>query len=412
MPDPKKLKQYAALIIAGINLKEGQEVVIRIPVEHQEFAHLLQKTAYENHAGRVVIRYEDMAASRNDLYYGDEKALSRVDESELLRAREEQARGSAYIHIISEIPGIYKGCDEEKSGRIRRSRSLGLKPVQEYTTKSLGQWTVAALPNPVWARKVFPDIRDDQKAVEALYNAIFETVCLNRKGNPVRNWRKHGETIQNHCRILNEYQFKALHFRNSIGTDLLVPLVRNHIWGGNSELALQTGQMFDPNIPTEEVFTTPDCRKTEGTVVASRPLVENGHVIDRFGFTFHKGKVVEYHAAKGKKTLESILSSDRGSVRLGEVALVPYDSPISRMNLMFYETLFDENAACHLALGASYPTCMEGGETMSDRELRALGSNVSSVHVDFMFGTEDLMADGITKDGSEVPVFRNGSFVF
>ena len=411
MPDRKKLQQYCSLLVESINLKEGQELVIRIPAEHLEFARLLQKMAYEKGAGLVTVRFEDDYCTRNSLLYAGEEVLSRVTESELLRNREEQERCTAYMSILSDHPDAMEGVDEEKSGRILRARSLGLKPVREYLMKSQGQWSVAAIPNPGWARQVFPEIEDEEAAVEALYDAIFETVGMNKPGDPLENWRNHGDAIHSHSQKMTEYQFQAIRFHNSIGTDLLVPLVKNHIWGGGMEPASRNGQWFDPNIPTEEIFTCPDCRKTEGTVKASRPLNMDGQMIEDFGFTFHEGKVTDWHAGKGAKTLESILSADEGAVRIGEVALVPYDSPISNLNLLFYNTLFDENAACHLALGASYPTTVKGGEAMDGEELLNLGANQSAVHVDFMFGTEDLSADGIREDGTVVPIFRNGNFV-
>ena len=412
MPDQKKLKQYAALLIECLNLKKGQELVISISAEHVGFARLLKETAYKNGAGRVVVRFEDDGCTRLDYLYADEKALSRVTPSELLKAREEQSRECAYLNIISMMPDAMKGCDEAKCGRIRQARSKALKPVQDYTLKSQGQWAVGALPNPAWAKQVFPAIKDEGKALEALYDAIFETVYLNKKGNPLKNWRKHGEILREHCRIMNEYDFSAIHFQNGLGTDLLVPLAKGHIWGGGMEKASVTGQWFDPNIPTEEIFTAPDCRRTEGRVVASRPLNVDGVMVERFSFEFRKGKVVNWRAGRGKKTLESILSADKGSARLGEVALVPFDSAVSMTNLLFYETLFDENAACHLALGASYPTTVKDGENLDEKQLLRLGANSSCVHVDFMFGTEDLSADGIRKDGTAVPVFRKGNFVF
>ena len=412
MPDQKKLKQYAALLISCVNLKEGQELVIRIPAGHAAFARLLKETAYKNGAGKVDVHFEDDGCARLDYLYADEKKLSRVLESELLKAREEHARECAYLNIISDTPDALRGCDEAKCGRVRQARMKGMKPVQDYTLKSQGQWAVGAIPNPAWAKQVFPAIRDEEKAVEALYDAIFETVYMNKKGNPVKNWQKHGDILREHCRIMNEYDFSAIHFKNSLGTDILVPLAKGHIWGGGMEKASITGQWFDPNIPTEEIFTAPDCRKTEGKVVASRPLNLDGSLVENFSFEFHRGKVVRYRAGRGKKSLESILTADKGSVRLGEVALVPFDSAVSRTNLLFYETLFDENAACHLALGAAYPTSVKGGENLDDKALQKLGANCSVVHVDFMFGTEDLSADGILKDGTAVPVFRKGNCVF
>ncbi len=413
MPSQKQLKTYARLIIeSGVSLKPGQTLVMTIPAEHVAFARILQEEAYRCGAGKVEIEFEDALVQRNNYRFASEEKLSKVRESEILKRQETQSEQAAFLHIVSEYPGLLKGIDEEKIGRVRMARGKAFRKVQDYTMKSLGQWCVAAVPNPAWAKEVFPAITDEAEAVEKLYEAIFHTVYMDKKGNAVRNWQKHGDAIRRHCDIMNGHQFAALHFQNGIGTDLLVPLPDNHIWGGGREKAILTGQWFDPNIPTEEIFTTPHRMKTEGTVVASRPLCIGGSMIDGFSFEFHKGKVTSWKAKKGAKTLASLLKSDAGSVRLGEVALVPFDSSISNLNLLFYETLFDENAACHLALGASYPTCIKGGEHMSDKELRAAGGNVSAIHEDFMFGTEDLSVTGIHKDGSETPVFRHGNFVF
>ncbi len=413
MPSKKQLKTYARLIVAhGVNLRPGQTLVMTVPAEHYEFARLLQEEAYACGAGKVEIEFTDPVTQRNNYLYASERKLSEVRESEILKYRETQGEQAAFLHIISEYPGILKGVDEAKAGRVRIARAKALRSVQEYSMKSFGQWCIAAIPNTAWAKKVFPDIKDDGEALEALYQAIFHTVYMDRKGNAVENWRRHGDGIRRHCEIMNGFQFAALHFTSGLGTDLLVPLPKGHIWGGGRELASLTGQWFDPNIPTEEIFTAPHRMKTEGTVAASRPLCIGGQIVDGFSLTFHKGKVTDWKAKKGAKTLESLLASDSGSVRLGEVALVPYDSSISNLNLLFYETLFDENAACHLALGAAYPTCVKGGEQMSDKELRAAGLNVSSVHEDFMFGTEDLSVTGIASDGAETPVFRKGNFVF
>ncbi len=409
----KQMKQYAGLIIQqGINPFPGQTLVIKIPAEQYAFARLLQAEAYRAGCGRVEIDYTDMEAERINLLYAEEQKLSLVRESELLCAKERQKEKAAFLHIVSAHPGAMKGVDEAKAGRIRQFRQRILKDVREYTLKSMGQWCVAALPNNEWAKQVFPDIKDEEKALEALYQAVFHAVYLDTGKSPNAAWRKHTDTISRHCDIMNRYSFSALEFHNSSGTDLFVPLPKGHLWAGGSECAMLNGQPFDPNIPTEEIFTVPHRMKTEGTVTASRPLCVDGQMIDGFSFTFHKGKVVEWKASKGKKTLAQLLASDSGSMRLGEVALVPYDSSIRELNLLFYDTLFDENAACHLALGASYPTSLEAGEFMDEAELRKCGANVSSIHVDFMFGTEDLSVTGITADGTTVEVFRNGNFVF
>ena len=409
----KQLKRYARLLIEnGVHVKKGQLLVITVPVEHASFGHLLKETAYQYGAGLVEMEYRDGRSGRIDYLLGDEKQLSAVRESTRLKAMERQKAGAAFLYVDSPDPDLMKGVDARKAGRIQQARRKAMHDLSAYEMKSEGQWCAAAIPNAAWAKKVFPSIKDPDQALDALYEAIFHTVYLDQKGDPVKNWSRHGDVIRKHCEILNDYAFTALHFYNRYGTDLMVPLVPEHIWGGGREFASKTKQWFDPNIPTEEVFVAPHRMKTEGTVEASRPLNLNGILVEGFGFTFHKGKVVDFHARRGKDALETLLNTDSGSRRLGEVALVPYDSNISNLNLLFYDTLFDENAACHLALGASYPTTRKNGERMSERELRAAGMNTSAIHEDFMFGTEDLSCDGLLPDGTSVPVFRAGNFVF
>ena len=412
MPTNKQLKDYARLIIErGIHPVQGQTVVIRVPVEHYAFGRLLQETAYRSGAGHVIMEYQDAFEEAINSRYAEEGRLSEVRPSEISKLLETQAQHAAYLSIVSPDPSVMKGTDEEKIGRIRAARRKAMKATREYSQKSLGQWCVAALPNAAWAHQVFPELKKDEEAVEALYEAIFHTIYMDQRGDVVKNWTAHEASIRTHCDLLNQLQLKKLHFYNSLGTDLFVPLIKDHIWSGGSETASLNHRSFSPNLPTEEVFTTPDCRKTEGKVVASRPLVVGGQIVEGFSFEFHKGKVVSWKAKKGRKTLESLLGTDAGSMRLGEVALVPYSGSVSQLNRLFYNTLFDENAACHLALGASYPTCLSGGELMSEAELKRAGSNVSAIHEDFMFGTADLSVDGIDENGDVIAIFREGNFV-
>lgn len=413
MPDQKTLRNYARLAIeTGVNVQKGQLLVISCPVTHSDFAHLCMEEAYRCGAGEVWMNWADEDAERINLLYGEEAFLAKIPDYQLARVKEAQERKAAFLHIISPVPGIMAGVDEAKAGRISKSRRKAMAPYQAYSMASKGQWSILALPNPRWAVQVFPEEKDPEIAEQKLWNAILNTVYVNAEDDPVATWKAHSREIRHHCDLLDQKHFKAIHFHNSLGTDLTVGLAEEHLWGGGEEKASEIGCLFNPNLPTEEVFTTPDRMHVDGTVYASRPLLYEGHRIENFSVTFEHGKAVSCHAEKGEETLKQILSSDENSDRLGEVALISYDTPISEMKILFLNTLFDENASCHLAFGASYPGQIENGTKMSEEELKEHGGNVSEIHVDFMFGTADLTADGIYEDGTSEPVFRDGRFVF
>jgi len=265
------------------------------------------------------------------------------------------------------------------------------------------------VPNEEWAGRMFPQL-SLADAMERLWEEILRCVYVEADKDPVKTWELRDRSFQTRIAKLNEFAFRQLHFQNAAGTDLYVGLVDHHIWGGGSEMA-QNGIRFNPNIPTEEVFTTPHKDRVNGTVYASRPLLYNGNLIKNFHFTFENGIVTDFDAEEGKDVLEAMLTMDEGSKSLGEVALVPYDSAISQSGLLFYNTLYDENASCHLALGNAYPSCMENGLNMSETELKEHGNNLSLIHVDFMFGSEDMKVMGEKADGTWISVFENGNFV-
>ena len=273
-------------------------------------------------------------------------------------------------------------------------------------------WCIVGGASPAWARKVFPDLPEDE-AVERLWEAIFTTVRLKSTNadEAVATWRAHRDSFAERCAWLNSQRFDALHYTNAHGTDLTVGLTRKHLFNGGGDTTVD-GVQFFPNMPTEEIFSTPDRMRAEGTVVSAMPLAHNGSLIDNFSLTFKDGRVVDLHAETGEDVLRSIVETDENSCRLGEVALVPFDSPIRNSGVLFYSTLFDENASCHLALGQGFPDCYERGLQMSAEELLEGGVNKSATHVDFMIGTEDLNIDGIKADGQRVPVFRNGNWAF
>ncbi|MEE3486918.1 MAG: aminopeptidase [Bulleidia sp.] len=410
MPNEAVLRKYARLLIqTGVNIRKGQLLVIQADVQNASFTELCVEEAYKAGAGEVWTFFNDEYIHRQSILHGDEKALSTMPKWRLKQEEEAQERKCAELHLISSMPGLLDDVDHSKAGRIQQARSRAMKPYYAYTSACLGQWCVAAVPNALWARKVFPQLAE-KEALSALWDAVLRTMYISEDNDPVQAWEEHDRALKEHCDVLNQMQFQSLHYANSLGTDLVVQLPMHHIWSGGSETARLTKAVFQANMPTEEVFTTPLRTGVNGTVVASRPLDLNGTLVEDFRFTFRDGEVIDFHAEKGSEALEHLLNTDENSRRLGEAALVPYDSPISRMNLLFYDTLFDENASCHLALGDSYPTQIEGGVEMSEEELLAHGGNVSSVHVDFMIGTQDLNITGYDQEGKEVPVFRNGSF--
>jgi len=268
-------------------------------------------------------------------------------------------------------------------------------------------WCVVSIPTAAWSKKVFPHLSVED-SIEKLWNVIFKTVRVDTE-NPIVSWEEHKANLKRRMDILNSLALKSLHYQNSLGTDLNIELPENHIWLGGSEFTPE-GIEFIANMPTEEVFTLPKKTGVNGKVVSSMPLNYNGNLIENFSMTFKAGKIVDFGAEKGYETLKAIIETDEGSHFLGEVALVPYDSPISNSKILFYNTLFDENASCHLALGKAYPVCMKNSEKITHDEFSVLGINESLVHVDFMIGTSDLKILGMTSDGKEIPIFRNGNF--
>lgn len=404
------LQKYARLAVhSGVNLAKDQSLIIQADIDTVDFTHILVKEAYEAGAKEVLVYYHDAFLEQSTYQYQSEETLKTVRPWLIDRYLDYLKEGAATMTVISPRFSALKDCDPQKMAVRQKVFGEAAKEVRDYTTASKVQWTVIAVPNAEWAALVFPDLPVEE-ATERLWQAILDCVYVDEKSDPVATWRQRDVLFQARIAKLNELNFKQLHFQNSLGTDLYVGLIENHIWGGGSERA-QNQICFNANIPTEEVFTAPDRRKVNGIVYASRPLLYNGNLIKEFHFTFIDGKVCEYDAKEGKALLTELLNMDEGSSYLGEVALVPYDSAISQSQLLFYSTLFDENAACHLALGDAYPTTVKDGLIKSEAELKQCGFNISLVHEDFMFGTADMKVTGETQDGEWVAVFENGNFV-
>ena len=410
MVSEKVLKEFAKLAVRiGVNVQKGQPLSIRGPIEAYEFIRLCTREAYEAGASEVFVDYNDNVRTRMNYEYVETDVLKEVPEWRIMKTKYGIDKGICMLNIVSPDPDMLEGIDPSKIKEVQMASMKANKPFSYYTMNNVGQWSIVAYPNTVWAKKVFPDLNEEE-AVEKLWEAILQASRVSEDGDVVEAWEKHNAEVKKHSEKMNQLNFKSLHFKNSLGTDLTVGLVENHVWEGGSDKA-SNGAVFNPNIPTEEVFTMPDRFHIDGTVVSTKPLSYGGKLIKDFKLTFKDGKVVEYSAKENEETLKNMLETDEGSVSLGEVALISHDSPISNLNILFYNTLFDENASCHLALGRCYPSNIKNGTEMSEEELMAKGGNQSMIHVDFMFGSADMEVIGLTHDGKEVPVFEKGNFV-
>lgn len=398
------LKTYAEIAVkTGVNLQKGQILVVQSPIECAEFARIVAKAAYDAGAKDVVMVYGDELFAR--IRYDNAEA-SVFDEFPAWKRDlfvNYAKDNAAFINIAANDPEIMNGVDKDKLTRAKKSAGAALIDYRERLMANKNRWCVIARPTKAWAKKVFPDLSEED-AFSELETAIYKA---SRVGE---DWKKHSEELKRHCDFLNRHNFKCLKYKNSLGTDLTITLAKNHIWFGGLETD-KYGVEFAPNIPTEEVYTMPDRNGADGVVFASKPLVYQG-LIEDFSLVFKNGKVVDFKAKKNEKMLEELLKTDEGASFLGEVALVPYDSPISKSGILFYNTLFDENASCHLALGKAYPTCIKDGENMDSVTLVKAGANDSIMHEDFMIGTKDLSVIGVTHDGEEVQVMKDGNFAF
>jgi aminopeptidase len=318
-------------------------------------------------------------------------------------------QGAAFVNIAASDPELLKDVNPGRLVKVQKASNTALKEYRERLMSNKNSWCVVSIPTKSWAKKVFSDLSEEE-AVEKLWEAILKTVRVDTD-DPVAAWEEHKQNLKKSADFLNSNQFKYLHYKNAKGTDLKIELPENHIWLGGSEYTPE-GLEFIANMPTEEVFTLPKKTGIQGTVVSSKPLNYNGNVIDEFSLTFKDGKIIDFTAKQGYEILKGLIETDEGSYYLGEVALVPYNSPISNSNILYFNTLFDENASCHLAIGKAYPVCIKDGENMDKNQLDALGVNDSLVHVDFMIGTKDLEIIGTTAAGQEIAVFKKGDFAF
>ncbi len=411
MVDIKQIDAYAELLVKiGINIKKDQILVIASPIECADFTRMVSEKAYQAGAREVVIRWNDEKSAKIRYEYVSDDVLDEVPEWIVNCLEGYSERNAAFLHISASDPDLMKSIDPKKLARQSKARNIALKKYSDRMMSSKNSWCVASVPTVSWAKKVFGDALDDDMAVEKLWNAILTAVRAD-VDNPVEAWKNHQSNLDTRIKFFKEHNFKNLQYKNSLGTDVMVELPKGHIWCGGHEI-MDDGHIFVANMPTEEIFSLPSRDGVNGKIVSSMPLNYNGNVIDKFWFEFKDGKVIDFDAECGKEVLKELISTDDGASRLGEVALVPHDSPISNSGILFYNTLFDENASCHFALGKAYPICLEGGENADEETLKKMGANDSLIHVDFMVGTADMQIMGITYDGKEVPIFKDGNFVF
>lgn len=403
----KKLSEFAELVLKlGVNVQENQGVEIACPVELKTVAETFAKEAYKAGAGIVRIRWDDEVIDRINFENAATETLTDIPRWFIDSKNYLVEKNFCYVAIAAEDPNAFKGIPAEKIAAVGKAKGKLLKKFSDAVMNNGIRWCVVSMPTLEWAKQVFPHSEEPTKLLE---EAIEKTMRLDLP-DPLKAWEEHIFNLDRRAERLNAENFDYLHFKNSLGTDLKVYLADEHVWLSAKEKAAD-GVDFVANMPTEEVFTAPHCFKTEGVVKSALPLNYNGSLIENFSLKFRKGKVVDYYAEKGGDTLKALLSTDKGTVRIGEVALIGKNSPIAKQGILFYNTLFDENASCHIALGKAYPTTVKGGDEMSKTELKSHGANDSIEHVDFMIGTPDLSVTGIKKNGEKVAIFFDGEWV-
>ncbi len=403
------LQSYARLIVrSGANVQPGQTVLLNIAVEQAPFAEMLTEECYLAGAKKVNVEWQSDGISRLHFRYAETEVLGTVLEWEESKARQMTVDLPCRIFIASQDPDALAGIAPDKLSAVGRSRARVLKPYRD-AIDGKHQWTIAAYPSEKWAKKCFPEDTVED-AVSKLWDAVLTTVRIDGVNDPVAAWQQHTAFISAKAAWLNAQNFRHLRYHSANGTDFLVELIPGARWEGAAAVNSHNGASYIPNMPTEEIFTSPLAGSCEGTLVATKPLSWNSQLIENFAITFERGKAVSCRAEKGQELLEKMLSMDECSNMLGEVALVPKESPVNRCGFLFYETLFDENACCHVALGAGFKEVLPDGDALTAAEAQKRGINDSIIHVDFMVGSDDLSIDGIRADGTSDPIFRNGTW--
>ena len=405
------LRKYARLIAAeGGKVQKGQDVIIRASVEQPEFACMVAEECYRCGASRVTLDWEYQPLTKLNLKSCSLQTLSRVEDWERAKLQYQVDRLPVKIYLESDDPDGLKGINQNKNAKATQARYQVIKPYRDAMENKY-QWCIAAVPGAAWAKKVFPGEKS-RRAMELLWEKILFTSRVNEDGDPVEAWEAHNRDLSDRCAFLNGLNLEMLEYRSGNGTDFRVGLLEDTVFMGGSEAVLGSGVMFNPNIPTEEVFISPKKGAAEGIVYASKPLSYRGELIENFSVRFENGKAVEVKAERNEELLREMISMDEGAAYLGECALVPFESPVNQAGVLFYNTLFDENAACHLALGHGFTNVIRNFEQYTLEECYQKGINESMIHVDFMIGTDDLSITGVTRDGKRVKLFENGTWAF
>lgn len=405
----EKLEQYAELAVkVGVNIQRGQYLLINTSTDTLEFTRIVVKKAYEAGAGRVQVNLTDPTFTRTFYELGAEDEFSQYPKWIVAQRDELIERKGALLWIDAEDPDLLAGIPIDRISAQQKVAGEALMNYRKAVMNDDIAWSIIAVPSQKWAAKVFPNLPENEQ-MTALWEAIFKTVRIG-EGDAVENWRNHVANLERRAEQLNNKKFAKLHYR-APGTDLTIDLPEKHLWVSGSSKTPE-GTTFIANMPTEEVFTLPSKYGVNGYVTNTKPFVYQGNIIDEFTLTFEKGKIVNAEAKTGQDLLQELIKADEGASYLGEVALVPHESPISASTILYYNTLFDENASNHLAIGEAYPTCYEGGRDLEEAQLESLGINTSIIHEDFMIGSGEMDIDGILPDGCVEPIFQKGSWAF
>lgn len=403
------LKKYARLLVkSGINIQEGQTLVINAPIHGDYFVRILAEEAYKSGAKNVHVEYNDEKLSLIKYMNAPDEAFKEYPKWKADGYADMAREDYAFLSLSSSDPDLFKDVDPQRIANANKAYGEAMAVFRKHISNSVNSWCVAAMPSKEWSQKVFPDLSEED-AMNKLWDNIFKATRANEE-DPVKAWDKHLDNLNRKLDFLNNNRIKTLHYKAK-GTDLQVELPRDYIWMGGGE-DNSKGVYFIANMPTEEVFTLPLKTGVNGYVTSTKPLSYGGNLIDDFTLTFKDGKVVDFTAKEGYETLKNLIETDKGSAYLGEVALVPHDSPVSNTDIIFFNTLFDENASCHFALGSAYPTNLKGGADMDQDELDANGVNTSITHVDFMVGSKELDIEATMEDGSKIMIFEKGDWAF
>lgn len=406
----EQLKKYAELAVRmGVNVQKNQLVIIHSDIENAAFARLIQTAAYDVGASNVVMDWTDEQSTKDFYLHAADDALDHFPDWQAARFKEWDDAGAAYIHIISGNLEAFKEVPAERMSRFQKAYRTKLKAHNAKIRSHEIRWCLLAVPHLTWATKVFPHLNKEE-ALQSLWQLILRGARADGK-DLIKDWENHDRNFQVRKKYLNDSQFETLHFTNSRGTDLSVGMPKNHLYIGGGVID-KKGIPFFPNIPTEEIFTAPHKNKVNGKLVATKPLIYGGSIIDDFYLIFKGGRITDYYAATGQKALQSLIETDEGSHYLGEIALVSNNSPLFQTETLFYNTLFDENTACHIGIGNASPSNLQNGSNLTERELKEAGLNTSLLLVNVTFGTEDMKVTGIQKNGTKVILMKDGDFQF